>query len=199
MAKSSALDSYARIQPSSRAAWRAWLTQNHSGKESIWLIIPKKGSAIGGVTLSEAVDEALCFGWIDSLPRRLDDQHSMLLMSPRNIKSNWSAVNKAKIERLAAAGLIAPSGQKMIDLAKTNGTWDALNAVEALEIPHELQHAFAQYENAAANWDVFPRSVKRGILEWILSAKAPGTRTGRIAETAAKAAVNERANQWKKP
>ncbi|MGL4404634.1 MAG: YdeI/OmpD-associated family protein, partial [Notoacmeibacter sp.] len=117
-----ALDHYVKVQPASRAEWRAWLAKNHAQKESVWLVMPKKGSGIEGVGLSDAVDEALCFGWIDSLPRKLDDQFSMLLVSPRKAKSNWSAVNKAKVERLAKAGLIAPSGQKMIDLAKANGT-----------------------------------------------------------------------------
>jgi uncharacterized protein YdeI (YjbR/CyaY-like superfamily) len=193
-----ALDTYIRFQPASRSEWRAWLKANHAQKDSIWLVMPKKGSGIEGVALSEAVDEALCFGWIDSLPRALDDQRSMLLISPRKPKSNWSAVNKAKVERLAASGLIAPPGQKMIDLAKANGTWDALNSVEALETPDDLAAALANYENAATNWDAFPRSTKRGILEWILNAKAPETRAKRVAETAEKAGRNERANQWKK-
>jgi uncharacterized protein YdeI (YjbR/CyaY-like superfamily) len=87
----------------------------------------------------------------------------------------------------------------MIDLAKANGTWDALNTVEALETPDDLASALADFENAAANWQAFPRSAKRGILEWILNAKAPETRAKRIAETAEKAGRNERANQWKKP
>jgi uncharacterized protein YdeI (YjbR/CyaY-like superfamily) len=194
-----ALDSYIRVQPASRAEWRAWLEANHAQSESIWLVLPKKGSGIAGVSLSDAVDEALCFGWIDSLPRALDDQRSMLLISPRKAKSNWSAVNKAKIERLAVAGLIAPPGQKTIDLARANGTWDALNTVEALATPDDLASALAGFENAATNWEAFPRSAKRGILEWILNAKAPETRAKRIAETAEKAGRNERANQWKKP
>jgi uncharacterized protein YdeI (YjbR/CyaY-like superfamily) len=194
-----ALDQYARIQPASRAAWRAWLEANHAQSESIWLVLPKKGSGIAGVSLSDAVDGALCFGWIDSLPRALDNHRSMLLISPRKAKSNWSAVNKAKIQRLAVAGLIAPPGQKMIDLAKANGTWDALNTVEALETPDDLCVALAGFENAVTNWDAFPRSAKRGILEWILNAKAPETRAKCVAETAEKAGRNERANQWKKP
>jgi uncharacterized protein YdeI (YjbR/CyaY-like superfamily) len=107
----SALDNYQKIQPASRAEWRAWLAANHTQKESIWLVMPKKGSGIQGVILSDAVDEALCFGWIDSLPRTLDENFSMLLVSPRKAKSNWSAVNKAKVERLAIAGLIATPGQ----------------------------------------------------------------------------------------
>jgi uncharacterized protein YdeI (YjbR/CyaY-like superfamily) len=193
------LDEYERVRPASRAAWRAWLVENHTQKDSIWLVMPKKGSGIAGVALSDAVDEALCFGWIDSLPRKLDENFSMLLVSPRKAKSNWSAVNKAKIERLEAAGLIAPPGQKMIDLAKANGTWDALNTVEALDTPNDLVSALADFENAATNWQAFPRSAKRGILEWILNAKAPETRAKRVAETAEKAGRNERANQWKKP
>jgi uncharacterized protein YdeI (YjbR/CyaY-like superfamily) len=82
---------------------------------------------------------------------------------------------------------------------RANGTWDALNAVEALETPDDLAAALAIHQTATANWDAFPRSAKRGILEWILNAKTPSTRARRITETAAKASTNERANQWKKP
>jgi uncharacterized protein YdeI (YjbR/CyaY-like superfamily) len=185
------------VHPASRAEWRAWLAANHTRKESIWLILPKKGSGISGVAYLDAVDEALCFGWIDSLPRKLDDKRSLILMSPRKPKSNWSAVNKAKVERLVAKGLMTPAGQDLIDAAKANGAWDALSGVDALELPDDLAAAFTM--EARAFWDGFPRSTRRGILEWILNAKTPQTRVKRIAETAQKAAQNERANQWKKP
>jgi uncharacterized protein YdeI (YjbR/CyaY-like superfamily) len=195
----SALEKYERIQPVSRAAWREWLANNHAQSESIWLVLPKKGSGIEGVALSDAVDEALCFGWIDSLPRALDPQRSMLLISRRKSTSNWSAVNKAKVKRLSAAGLIAPPGQRMIDLAMANGTWNALDAVEALEIPDDLAAALSGLEHAATHWEAFPRSAKRGILERIFNAKSPATRAKRVEETAQKASCNERANQWKRP
>jgi uncharacterized protein YdeI (YjbR/CyaY-like superfamily) len=188
------LDDLRRIEPASQAEWRQWLTDNHASKDSIWLVMPKKASGLPGVAYSDAVDEALCFGWVDSLPRKLDDKRSLILMSPRKPKSNWSAVNKAKVARLETAGKIAAPGQAMIDLAKANGTWNALDRVNALETPDDLAAAFTP--QAAVFWDAFPRSTKRGILEWILNAKSAETRAKRIAETAAKAAENLRANQW---
>jgi uncharacterized protein YdeI (YjbR/CyaY-like superfamily) len=187
---------FRQIQPASRAEWRAWLESNHARKTSIWLVLVKKDSGLQGVLGHEAVDEALCFGWIDSLPRKLDDQRVMLLMSPRKPKSNWSAVNKAKVARLVEQGLMTPAGMALVEMAKTNGAWDALNGVSALEVPDDLGSAFTV--EARANWNAFPPSTQRGILEWILNAKTPETRSKRIAETADKAGKNERANQWKR-
>jgi uncharacterized protein YdeI (YjbR/CyaY-like superfamily) len=189
-----ALDDLKRVDPASQAEWREWLSENHTSKDSIWLVMPKKASGLRGVAYSDAVDEALCFGWVDSLPRKLDENRSLVLMSPRKAQSNWSAVNKAKVERLEAAGKIAPPGQRMIDIAKANGTWNALDGVDALETPADLLAAFTP--QAQTFWEAFPRSAKRGILEWILNAKSPETRAKRVAETAAKATENIRANQW---
>jgi uncharacterized protein YdeI (YjbR/CyaY-like superfamily) len=189
------LASLPQISPASRAEWRAWLAANHQQPGSVWLVLPKKGSGLAGVAYSDAVDEALCFGWVDSLPRKLDEARSLILMSPRKATSNWSAVNKAKVARLVEAGLMAPAGLAMVATAKANGAWDALDGVEALEVPADLANAFSH--EARAHWDAFPRSAKRGILEWIHNAKTAETRARRIAETAAKAALNERANQWR--
>ncbi len=197
MAKMSRLEDYARIEPGSRAEWRNWLAKNHMRGESVWLVYPKKGSGLAGPTVDEAVEEALCFGWIDSLPRKLDDKRSMLLVAPRKRRSNWSAVNKARIEKLIASGLMTPSGMARIDAAKADGTWAALDPVEALAEPDDLKAAFDRYPGSRGHWDAFPRSVKRGILEWILNAKKPETRAARIEETAQKAARNIRANQWR--
>ena len=183
------------VFPASRAEWRAWLAANHTRTESVWLVLPKKGSGLDGVALSDAVDEALCFGWVDSLPRKRDDVTSLLLMSPRKPTSNWSAVNKAKVERLIADGLMADAGLAVIEAAKRSGAWAALDAVERLDVPDDLAAAFSP--EAQRNWDAFPRSVRRGILEWILNAKKPETRAKRVQNTADKAARNERANQWR--
>jgi uncharacterized protein YdeI (YjbR/CyaY-like superfamily) len=185
------------ISPASRAEWRTWLAAYHATSGSIWLVLPKKGSGLAGAAYPEAVDEALCFGWVDSLPRKLDETRSLILMSPRKPRSNWSAVNKAKVARMIEAGLMTSAGLAAVDAAKANGAWDALEAVEALETPADLAVAFTP--QARALWDAFPRSARRGILEWILNARTPETRARRIAETADKAGRNERANQWKKP
>lgn len=181
----------------SRAEWRAWLEQNHTRPEGVWLISNKKASGKPQVTYDESVEEALCFGWVDSKGRRLDDERTMLWFAPRKARTGWSRPNKERIERLLAANLIRPAGQVKIDAAKQDGSWTLLDAVEALEIPDDLAAEFERYPSAQANFASFPRSAKRGILEWIVQAKTPETRAKRIAETARLAEENVRANQWR--
>ncbi len=188
---------FKHIFPKTIQEWRDWLEENHDQNESIWLILPKKESGLDGLTLEEAVDNALCFGWIDSLPNKVDDKKYKLRMSPRGPKSNWSRVNKQKIARLEKAGLIAEPGYEMVRIAKENGTWNALDDVENLIVPSDLQEELSKYRNAAANFEAFPRSVKRGILEWIFNAKRDTTRQKRIQETAKLAEKNIRANQYR--
>lgn len=192
----SSLDGLQRVQPGNRQEWRDWLLMNYRKGESVWLVLPKKGSGLQGVTLGEAVDEAICFGWIDSLPRKLDDKRSMLLISPRKRGSNWSTVNKRKAERLIASGKMHPVGLAKIDEAKSDGSWDALDEVEQLIVPDDLKLAFEEFPGAGTHWDGFPPSARRGILEWILNAKRPETRQKRVNETARLAQDNIRANQW---
>ena len=178
--------------------WRMWLAENYSQTKGVWLIMFHKSSEINSVHYDEAVDEALCFGWIDSKPNKRDHQSYYQYFAKRNPKSNWSKVNKEKVARLLKANRIAAPGLAMIQLAKENGTWNALDAVERLEIPPDLQAEFDQYNLAATHFNAFPRSVKRGILEWIFNAKRPTTRAKRIHETASLAQQNIRANQYRK-
>ena len=183
---------------SSRAQWRKWLLDHHTSTEGIWLIIYHKDKNVPSVYYDEAVDEGLCFGWIDSKPNKRDDQSYYQYFSKRNPKSNWSRVNKEKIERLLKEGIMHDAGLKMIEVAKATGTWDALNDVENLVIPDDLMNAFNNYPNALQYFESFPRSTKRGILEWIFNAKRAETRSKRILETASLAAENKRANQYRK-
>lgn len=185
------------VHPKTRAEWRKWLEKNHTRNEGVWLITYKKATGKPRVEYEEAVEEALCFGWIDSKANKLDDERSMLWMSPRKSGTGWSRPNKERIERLTAAGMIAPAGLAKIEAARKDGSWEALDAVEALEIPPDLEKALASYEAAKQNFEAFPRSVKRAILEWISNAKKPETRAKRVEETAQKAAENVRANQWR--
>jgi uncharacterized protein YdeI (YjbR/CyaY-like superfamily) len=148
------------------------------------------------VGYDESVEEALCFGWIDSKPNKLDDERSMLWFAPRKPQTGWSRPNKERIERLMMAGLMHPSGLTKIAQAQADGSWFSLDAVEDLQQPADLVAALAAYPSAAHHFEAFPRSVKRGILEWTHTAKRPQTRAARIAETARLAAVNERVNQW---
>lgn len=185
------------VHPLTRAEWRAWLAANHTRAEGVWLVTFKKATGKPRVEYDEAVEEALCFGWVDSKPSKLDDERSMLWFAPRKGGSGWSKPNKERVERMTAAGLMTPAGQAKIDAAKADGTWAMLDAVESLEIPPDLAAEFAKYPNAAANFEAFPRSAKRGILEWIVQAKRPETRAKRVAETARLANDNVRANQWR--
>lgn len=178
-------------------AWRNWLAKYHDQMDSVWLIIYKKDSGTPSVYYPEAVDEALCFGWIDSKPNKRDAESFYQFFSKRNPKSNWSKVNKNKIERLLKAKKIAPAGLEMIRIAKERGTWDALNDVENLIVPEDLQVALEAVPNALDYFKAFPPSTRRGILEWIFNAKRPETRQKRIKETAVLAGENIRANQYR--
>ena len=149
------------------------------------------------MSYSDIIEELLCFGWIDSKPNALDEDHSLLWIAPRKETANWSKLNKERAQRLIAAGQMTEVGLQKIERAKLNGTWTALDTVEALELPPDLQSALAAFPQAQENFSAFPRSVKRNILEWIQAAKKPETRSKRVQETAQLAALNQRANQWR--
>lgn len=182
----------------SPAELREWLSRHHATSPGIWLTTYKSGDP-RHVTYDEVVDEAIAFGWVDSRPRRLDDARSQRLLTPRRPGSSWSAVNRARVERLTVEGRMTPAGQAAVDVAKANGAWAALDAVERLEEPDDLRHALATTAGARRHWDLFPPSTRRAILEWIGSAKRPQTRAARIATTATQAAENVRDNQWRQP
>ena len=185
------------VHPLTRAEWRAWLEANHTRRDGVWLVTFKKDTGLPRVEYDEAVEEALCFGWVDSKANKLDEQRSLLWFAPRKPRTGWSKPNKERVERMLAAGLMAPAGLAKIEAAKADGSWSKLDAVEALEIPPDLAEALASYPSAAANFDAFPRSARRGILEWIVNARKPETRAQRVAETARLAEDNVRANQWR--
>ncbi|MCS7037858.1 MAG: YdeI/OmpD-associated family protein [Saprospiraceae bacterium] len=177
-----------------RQAWRDWLAAHHASEKAVWLILYKKESGVPSVYYSEAVDEALCFGWIDSKPNKRDANSYYQFFAQRNPKSNWSRVNKEKVARLIEQGLMQPAGEAMIALAKQMGTWDALDDVENTTLPDDLRALFEQNPVAYAHWEHFPRSATRAILEWILNAKKAETRQKRIEQTVALAEKNIKAN-----
>jgi uncharacterized protein YdeI (YjbR/CyaY-like superfamily) len=181
----------------SQKEWRKWLEKNHQTAQSVWLIIYKKESKKPSVVYTNAVDEALCFGWIDSKPNKRDDESYYQFFAKRNPKSSWSKVNRDKIERLTKDGLMMPAGLEAIATAQKNGTWTALDAVEKMTVPDDLQKAFKNNKAAFNNWESFPRSSKKIILEWIQNAKRPATRLNRITETVKLAAKNNRANHYR--
>jgi uncharacterized protein YdeI (YjbR/CyaY-like superfamily) len=159
----------------------------------------KRDSGRPHVPVGDLVDEALAHGWVDSRPRALDGERSQRLVTPRRPTSAWSRVNKRRVERLVTTGRMTPAGLAAIETAKRNGAWTALDEVGTLAEPDDLRAGLDADPVARRCWDAFPRSTKRAILEWIAAAKAPATRDKRVAETAAKAAVNVRANQWRQP
>lgn len=188
-----------QVTVGSREQWRAWLSEHHASSPGIWLVTWKKDSGGSHLPYDDVVEEALAFGWIDSLGRRLDERRSQLLLTPRKTGSSWSRVNKQRVERLLAAELMAPAGQAVIDAAKADGSWAALDDVENLVEPDALRTALDADPEARLQWDAFPRSAKRGILEWILNARTDATHTKRVQETATLAAQGQRANQWRGP
>lgn len=196
MARASKIDALPRFEAGSRAQWRRWLETHHRASAGVWLVTHKKGAGKPRVETADAVEECLCFGWIDSLPRKLDAERTMLLCTPRKPSSAWSRLNQERVARLTRLGAMSERGLEVVAAAKACGAWNALDEVEALLLPEDLSLALVPLEGAREHFEAFPRSVKRGILDWIRQAKRPRTRAARISETAELAAKNKRAHQW---
>lgn len=179
--------------PKIRQEWRDWLQENHDKKQSIWLIYFKKESKLPSVIYSEAVDEALCFGWIDSKSKPIDSDSYMQFFCRRKPKSVWSKINKEKIARLTQEGLMTKAGLDCIEIAKQNGSWTILDEAEALIIPDDLEKAFHKKPLAKNYFLNLSRSDKRNILQWLVLAKRPETRQNRISE------IVTLADQYQKP
>jgi uncharacterized protein YdeI (YjbR/CyaY-like superfamily) len=181
------------ICPSKQSEWRNWLEQNHATASAVWLVYFKKQSGKNTISWSQAVDEAICFGWIDSTAKPIDDETYKQLFTKRNPKSAWSKINKDKVARLIEAELIAPSGLKAIEIAKQNGSWIALDEVEALIIPEDLEQQFQLKPEAKNYFMSLSNSNKKFILQWVSFVKRPETRLKRINE------IIEATEQSKKP
>lgn len=182
--------------PKNRAAWRNWLQKNHHIKQSVWIIYYKKKSNISTVIYSDAVDEALCFGWIDSKTKPLDEEKFMQFFSKRKANSVWSKVNKEKVARLISDGLMTKAGYEVIATAKQNGSWAILDEAEALVIPADLEKEFAKKPNAKQYFSGLSRSDKRNILQWLVLAKREITRAKRITEIVTLADKNQKPKQF---
>ncbi len=179
------------LECGSAAEWREWLAANGRTERSIWLIVRRDE---GRVNLATAVEQALCFGWIDSKTVKRDDRSTYQCFTPRNPRSTWSKVNRDRVDRLTAAGLMEPPGQALIDHAHHTGTWDLLADAQNLIVPADLAAALAANPQANKHFQAFPPSACRAILEWITLAKRPETRATRIARTVTEATHNHRAN-----
>ena len=175
-----------------RATWRSWLADNHSSSKGIWLVCYKKDSGRPSVTYDEAVEEALCFGWIDSRVNSIDGERFMQVFTPRRVGSTWSAVNKERIDRLDAAGLIAEPGYAMIEAARADGSWSFLDDIDALIEPTDLAVALDADANVRSVWDTFPPSVKKQALFWVATAKRAETRRKRVQHIVDRAAEGRR-------
>lgn len=166
--------------PSSLEDWRNWLEQHHESEQSVWFIFNKKDSDKPTITWSDAVDEALCFGWIDSTRRPISEDQFKIYFSKRKAKSTWSRINKEKVERLVNNGRMTKAGMELIRIAKENGSWTMLDEVEALIVPADLKAAFENNPPAREFYEGLSKSLKKQILAWLLFAKREETRTTRI-------------------
>jgi uncharacterized protein YdeI (YjbR/CyaY-like superfamily) len=189
----SALDDAPHVHADDRATWRAWLEANHATARGAWLVTWRARSGRPYLEYVAAVEEALCFGWVDSTNRQFDSDRGQLYFAPRKPRSVWAATNKARVERLIAQGRMMPAGLAAIEQAKATGWWEILDSAERLEVPDDLAAALAGRPPAAANFASFPPSARKMHLGWIATAQRPETRAARIAKVAEAAARNERA------
>ncbi len=186
------IDEFKDFHPLSRQEWREWLAENFDNSDGIWFVYFKKHTKKPLVTYEESVEEALCFGWIDSVARKFDEERSRLLFTPRKPKSVWSKPNKERVERVFTNGLMTEIGLQKIENAKLDGSWDALNASDNLEIQEDLLEALEENNIAFDNFDKFTNGVKKVILSWIYGAKTAETRAKRIKVTVSMATDNLR-------
>jgi uncharacterized protein YdeI (YjbR/CyaY-like superfamily) len=189
----SALDDAPLVEADDRETWHAWLAANHATSGGAWLVTWRPKSGHVGLPYEAAIEEALCFGWVDSTGGRVDDERGKLYFAPRKSRSGWAATNKARVARLIAEGRMAPAGLAAIERAKANGSWEVLDSVERLEVPDDLAAAFVEHPPARANFDAFPPSARKMLLAWVAQARRPETRSARIGRIAEAAARNERA------
>ena len=185
------------FSPTSRQDWRQWLEENHRSKPSIWLVYYKKQTKMPTISWSEAVDEALCFGWIDSVQKPIDGEKFMQFFSKRKPKSVWSKINKGKVQQLIAENKMMEAGYKSIEIAKQNGSWTILDEVEKLVIPEDLDKAFAVQAGSKDFFLSLSKSAQKAILQWLVLAKLAETRQKRINEIAELAAQKLKPKQFR--
>lgn len=186
---------YPIVTVHSRADLRAWLAAHHGDRGPVWLACFRPHHP-DHLSARDSTEELLCWGWINSIPRALDDDRSMILIAPRKVTSAWSAVNKALVEKARASGAMTPAGEAKIAAAQANGMWSFLDDVEALEVPTDL--AAALTTRGRAIWDSFPRSIQRAALEWIKTAKGAETRAARVAEVSSSAEAGLRPRPFRR-
>ena len=189
----SVLDDAPHVQADDGATWRAWLEANHATARGVWLVTWRQRSGRVGLDYETAVEEALCFGWVDSTAGHVDEERGKLYFAPRKPRSVWAASNKARVERLIHEGRMAPPGLEAIERAKANVSWGILDTAERLEVPDDLAAALDDHPPASVNFAAFSPSARKMLLGWIAVARRPETRVIRITKVAKAAARNERA------
>jgi uncharacterized protein YdeI (YjbR/CyaY-like superfamily) len=164
-----------------RAELREWLEANHAASPGVRLAVGKKGSCVTQLRYDDAVEEALCFGWIDSTTNRLDADRYALQLTPRRRRSVWARSNKERVERLIASGQMRPAGLAAVETAKANGSWESTDDADVLVVPEDLAAALAVCPTALRFFDSLPPGQRMLTLQWVLNAKRPATRERRIA------------------
>lgn len=182
--------------PVNQTEWRQWLEQNHLSKQSVWLVFYRQKSEKKSISWSEAVDVALCFGWIDSKKIKIDEEKSHQFFSKRKPKSTWSKINKEKVRQLIDNGLMTPTGFNIIEIAKQNGSWTILDEVEELIIPNDLDKAFKKHKGSKDYFLSLSKTIRKMMLQWIVLAKRPETRQKRINEIAKLAGESKKPKQF---
>lgn len=177
----------------SRPQWRAWLLANHANERGVWLCSWKSRTGRPACPYPDAVEEALCFGWIDSTVNTLDDERGMQLMTPRKAKSSWTRLNRQRVADMEAAGLMTDAGRRAVEAAQRNGYWTLADSVEDLIEPVDLAAALDAAPAARAAWDGFPPSARKQMLWWVVSAAGESTKAARVATIVDAAARGERA------
>lgn len=191
------MDDIEEFCPKNKDDWRNWLAINHNTQKAVWLILYKKQSPDHNLSWSDSVDEALCFGWIDSTKKTIDSERYKQYFTKRKAQSNWSKINKDKIKTLIAQGLMSEAGLKSIEIAKENGSWTILDDVEELRIPEDLQQELAKYEGSFEYFDSLNKSSKKSLLYWVVSAKRDETRRKRVFEIAINASKHIKPKQFR--
>jgi uncharacterized protein YdeI (YjbR/CyaY-like superfamily) len=181
------------FHPADAAAWRAWLQEHHRTARGVWVLSWRKATGRPAVPYERLVEEALCFGWIDSTVSRLDDERRLQLMTPRKARSGWTRLNRARVADLEAQGRMTDAGRAAVEAAKANGWWEIYDAVEDLIEPPELADALDASASARAAWDGFPPSARKQMLWWVVSAVKPETKATRVAKIVSEADHGRRA------
>lgn len=182
--------------PADKHDWRKWLALNHQKKDAVWLIFYKKSSANSNLSWSEAVDEALCYGWIDSVKKTIDTEKFIQYFSKRKATSTWSKVNKDKVAYLISENRMQKAGHLTIEIAKKNNSWSILDEVEALIIPEVLQKEFDKREGALEYYESLSKSAKKILLSWVALAKRTETKQKRSIEIAENASEKRKPKQF---